>query len=50
MPKMPKPTRKKSKPSPAKERLILSNPQAVIDALLKNKPQINRLADFVAVR
>jgi hypothetical protein len=35
---MPKPKRKKSKPGPVEERLILSNPQAAIDALLKKKP------------
>jgi hypothetical protein len=43
MPKKPKEKkRKKSKPGPEEERLIISNPQAAIDALLKKKPQPSR--------
>jgi len=40
MPKKPKSKRKKSKPGPAEERLIISgNPQNAIDRLLKKKPK-----------
>jgi hypothetical protein len=39
MPKKPKPKRKKSKPGPEAERLVISDPQRAIDALLKKKPE-----------
>jgi hypothetical protein len=32
------PKRKKSKPGPAGERLVIADPQAAIDALLNKKP------------
>jgi hypothetical protein len=39
MPKKPKPKRKKSKPGPEEERLIITgDPQAAIDKLLRKKP------------
>jgi len=40
MPKKPKAKRKKSKPGPQEERLIIhGDPQVAIDKLLKKKPQ-----------
>jgi hypothetical protein len=40
MPKKPKSKRKKSKPGPIEERLIITgNPQIAIDKLLKKKPE-----------
>jgi hypothetical protein len=40
MPKKPKPKRKKSKPGPAEERLIITgDPQEAIDRLLNKKPK-----------
>jgi hypothetical protein len=38
MPKKPKTKRKKSKPGPREERLIISDPQAALSKLLKKKP------------
>jgi hypothetical protein len=43
MPKKPKSTRKKGKPGPQEERLIITgDPQIAIDALLKKKPVPSR--------
>jgi hypothetical protein len=42
MPKKPKPKRKKSKPGPKEERLVIADPQGAIDRLLlkeKAKPR-----------
>jgi hypothetical protein len=39
MPNKPKPKRNKAKRGPKEERLIIADPQAAIDALLKKKPQ-----------
>jgi len=38
MPNKPKSKPKKSKPGPREERLVISDPRAAIDALLKKKP------------
>ena len=38
MTKKPKSKPKKSKPGPREERLVISDPQAAIDALLRKKP------------
>lgn len=43
MPKKPKPKRKKNKPGPQEERLIIKgDPLKAIDALLKKKSQSSR--------
>jgi hypothetical protein len=42
MPKKPKSKRKKSKRGPKEERLIIADPQAAIDALLKKPPKPSR--------
>jgi hypothetical protein len=43
MPKKPKPKRRKGKPGPQEERLIIKgDPLKAIDALLKKKPQPSR--------
>ncbi len=39
MPKKSNPKRKKNKPGPQEERLIISDPQRAIDSLLKKKPE-----------
>jgi hypothetical protein len=39
MAKNPKAKRKKGKPGPQEERLIISDPQKALDALLKRKPE-----------
>jgi len=41
MPKKPKPKRKQ-KPGPKEERLVIADPQAAIDALLKKPPKPSR--------
>jgi hypothetical protein len=38
MPKKPKSKPKKSKPGPKEEVLVIHDPQAAIDALLRKKP------------
>jgi len=42
MPKKPKPQRKEGKPGPKEERLVIADPQAAIDALLKKQPKPTR--------
>jgi hypothetical protein len=43
MPKKPKTKRKKDKPGPAEERLVITgDPQRAIDTLLKKKPTPSR--------
>jgi hypothetical protein len=39
MPKKPKPKRKKDKPGPEAERLVISDPQRAIDSLLRKQPK-----------
>ena len=39
MTKKPKPKRKKGKPGPKEERLVIADPQRAIDALLRKTPK-----------